>query len=64
MARGWEDWSARERGEIVRQHAMPRVRIEPGMDAKALAKLFQITEDQVAAVLAGADFPDDDKRTP
>jgi hypothetical protein len=39
---------------------MPQVRVEPGMKIKDLAKLFQITEEQVQTILDGADFPDDE----
>lgn len=55
----WGDWTPRQRAEVVRDHAQPRIRVEPGMAVKDLAALFQISKRQVELILAGADFPDD-----
>jgi len=59
----WAKWNARERADVVRQHAGPKrlVIVRPGMSVKDLASLFGITEAQVRAVLGGADFPPDEE---
>ena len=57
MGATWDRFTLRERAEIVRRHAAPQVSVAPGMKVCDLAKLFQISEEQVNAVLGGADFP-------
>lgn len=54
----WLNLSPRERANIVRQHAAPRIRVEPGMKVQDLATLFQISKKEIEAILDGADFPD------